>query len=105
MGNTIQEVEDGLKAAQEFLPLLIGALAPVFPAAASLQPFLQLIQVAISGVEVVAQATGQTTAASVGEVANHLTPGQPNSPSLSPAACPPATTSPSDTSGAGVSAG
>jgi hypothetical protein len=47
----------------------------------------QLLPAALQAVATVEAATGKPTAAATVEVVNHLTPGQPNSPTLtSPAA-------------------
>lgn len=42
----------------------------------------QLLPSVLKAVDTVEQQTGKSTDASVQEVVNHLTPGQPNSPSL-----------------------
>lgn len=43
----------------------------------------QLLPVALQAVDAVEKATGQSSAEATQEVVNHLTPGAPNSPTLS----------------------
>jgi hypothetical protein len=43
----------------------------------------QLLQAVAAAAQTVEQATGKTSAEATAEVINHLTPGQPNSPTLS----------------------
>jgi hypothetical protein len=42
----------------------------------------QLLPTALQAVQAVEEATGKSTPAAVAEVVQHLTPGQPNSPTL-----------------------
>jgi hypothetical protein len=46
------------------------------------QLFQELLPVALQAVKVVEEATGKPTSEAITEVVQHLTPGQPNSPTL-----------------------
>jgi hypothetical protein len=50
--------------------------------ALAFQLFQQLLPVALEAVKAVEEATGKPTGDAITEVVQHLTPGQPNSPTL-----------------------
>jgi hypothetical protein len=83
MGNTIKEVDQALQVADDILPIVFSALTPFFPAVGAFAKFMPLLKVAITGVDTVAQATSHPLNLAMSEVSDHLTPGAPNSPSLS----------------------
>jgi len=82
MGDTLAEIEEALAATNSFLPQILAVVGAFYPPAGMLLKFLPLLQVAMQGVSVVAQATGQTSAASQAVVISHLTPGSADSPVL-----------------------
>jgi lysozyme family protein len=82
----LSEIEQVINTVSGFLPQAIMFIANFYPPAKALLAFLPLIQVAIQAVRALQQATGQSTAAATAAVIDHLTPGQPNAPALSPAA-------------------
>ena len=81
---TLTEVEQGLNDAASLLP----EVAPFLSLIPGLGPWASVAIAAVSffsgAVQTVQQASGQSLPAAVTEVLNHLTPGKPNSPNLSP---------------------
>lgn len=79
----ITEIDQALNSANTFLPTLINFVGMFYAPANALTPFLPLIQTALQGVETIEAATGLATPAATQQVIDHLTPGAPNSPTLS----------------------
>jgi hypothetical protein len=90
MGNTLAEIDQALKIVNEVMPTALGAVSFFFPQAAVITPFLPLFQQVISAVDIVQQDTGKPVLDVIQDVINHLTPGQPNAPALSPTPAVPA---------------
>jgi outer membrane receptor protein involved in Fe transport len=76
MGNTVAEVADVLQALEMLEPIL----ATFVPGAAA---WLPLFNIAVQATQTVANDTGKPLQSTITDVINHLTPGQPNAPSLS----------------------
>jgi lysozyme family protein len=78
----IGDIEQALTALNQSLPGLLAFVGMFYAPAAAFAKFLPLIQVALTGVETVAQATGVSVASATTAVENHLTPGAANAPAL-----------------------
>jgi hypothetical protein len=79
----LADIEQALEAANSLLPTIFGVVGTFVPQVAAFSKFLPLIQVLITGVNTVAQATGSDASTATATVAQHLTPGEPNAPALS----------------------
>lgn len=79
----VQDVEKALESLNTSLPTVLAVVGTFYPPAAALAKFIPLIQIAIQAVETVAKATGTDASTATATVAQHLTPGAPNSPTLS----------------------
>ncbi len=80
----VTDIEAALEALNSLLPTIFSVVGTFVPQVAIFAKFLPLIQVAISGVDVVAKATNAANATpAVQSVMDHLTPGAPNAPELS----------------------
>lgn len=87
MGNTLQEIEDGLGKAAGILSTFGGLLGGFFPQYAGYFAILQkLIPVVSGGVAAVASATGKPVSVAADIVADHNTGGKPNAAALEPGA-------------------
>lgn len=82
MGDTVQEIEDALTAAEKILPVILTPLSMFFPQLTAVMKYLQLLPIAIQAVDTVGQVTGRPGQHAVDVVAAHLTPGAPNAPAL-----------------------
>jgi hypothetical protein len=78
----LTDIEEALQAVNSLLPSVLAVVGTFVPQVAAFSKFLPLIQVALQGVNVVAQATGNASTAPQ-TVMDHLTPGAPNAPALS----------------------
>lgn len=78
----VTDVEQALEAANTLLPALLPVIGAFYPPAAAFAKFLPLLPVVLNAVQTV-QTQLNNPQASVTAVANHLTPGQSNSPALS----------------------
>jgi hypothetical protein len=79
----LADIEQALQAANSLLPTIFGVVGTFVPQVTAFSKFLPLIQILISGVDTVAKVTGQDATTAAATVAQHLTPGEPNSPTLS----------------------
>ena len=82
MPTAYDDIEDALKACQNWLPTLIGFIGTFNPPIRGLLVFLPLIEEAIKAVEVVKKATGANTPVAIAAVVSQITPGQPGTPVL-----------------------
>ena len=79
------DIELALQAASTTLPTILSALAAFYPPAAAILKFMPLLQVALQGVNIVAQdhSQGAVTAHDANAaVISTLTPGAPGAPAL-----------------------
>lgn len=83
--SAITTIDQALNTANTFLPSMLQFIGMFYAPANALTPFLPLISTALQGVETVEQAMGIATPEATQQVIEHLTPGAPNSPALSPA--------------------
>lgn len=79
----IEDVQTVLSVLNTVLPNILSVVGTFWAPAAAIAKFLPLIGTLMTGVNVVATATGTTPAAAVSLVEEHLTPGMPNVPALS----------------------
>ena len=77
----LSDIELALQAAGTTLPTILSALAAFYPPAAAVLKFMPLIQIALQGVNIVAQG-GATAHEANNAVISTLTPGAPGAPAL-----------------------
>src|SRR5262245_44338999 len=86
MGDTAAEVDQALHIASQVLPIALGGLAMFVPNVSAITPFLPLFTKVVQAADVVAGDTGKPLLDVIQDVLNHLTPGAPAAPALSPSA-------------------
>lgn len=79
----LSELDATLQAINGYLPVLLNTIGMFYPPVAAFAKFLPLVSVLIQGVHTVANANNQTAAQAAQTVAQHLVPGEPNTPALS----------------------
>jgi hypothetical protein len=90
MGDTLGEVVGVLQALEAFEPIV----ETFVPAS---DPFIPLFNVAVAAAQTVSNDTGKPLAEVIQDVINHLTPGAPAAPALSPDSTVPMATLPTIT--------
>jgi len=81
MGDTFQEIEDGVNLFVRLASMLSGLI----PGLSFLTPYISLFPTLIQAVNTVkGSVPGQSTTSAVSAVQAHLTPGQPNAQVLAP---------------------
>lgn len=76
------DIDATLQAINGWLPQLLSVVGTFYPPAAAFAKFLPLVAVLIQGVHIVATSANTSANAASQEVAQHLTPNQPNSTAL-----------------------
>jgi hypothetical protein len=76
------DIELALQGANKFLPEVLNTIGLFYPPAMALAKFLPLLQVALQGVNIVADVQGASAATATAAVIDHLTPGAPGAPAL-----------------------
>jgi hypothetical protein len=97
MGDTVGEIEQGVKIANDLLPFVFAGLSmfggpAAAPAAMVGKIILPIFQAIPGALEAIHADTGKPLDQIVQDVVSHLTAGQPNAPALEPSAPPVMTT-------------
>jgi len=88
MGDTAAEIDQALHIASEVLPIALGGLGMFVPQVAAITPFLPLFTKVVQAADVISADSGKPILDIIQDIMNHLTPGMPAAPALSPTAAP-----------------